>query len=273
MNNQQIGILDSGVGGLSIWREIVTELPHESTVYLADSINCPYGEKSEKEIYSLSKKLVEFLVEKKVKLIVLACNTITVFCIDKLRKEFPHISFVGTVPAVKTAVEKTRNKKIGVLSTESTAKSNYQKNLIKKFAKDCLVINKGDSELVPYIEKGDIKSERVKKILRTTLVEFLTKGVDTIALGCSHFPFLKEEIKEIMGDKVKILDSGKAIARQVKRVLASNNNLSLSTSPFYSFYTTGNASEFTKVSKKLVSRKFGGLVKKLKPYHSNDLYH
>lgn len=263
MNNQPIGILDSGVGGLSIWKEIVRELPNESTIYLADSLNCPYGEKSEKEIYGLGKRLVDFLLKNKVKLIVLACNTITVFCIDRLRINFPDIPIVGTVPAVKTAVETTRNKKIGILSTESTARSYYQKNLIEKFANNCLVVSKGASELVPYIEKGDIKSKRVKKILREALKEFLVKDVDAIALGCSHFPFLKDKIEEIMGDKVKILDSGKAIARQVKKVLTNNNALSLSDSPSYAFYTTGDARKFNRVSKRLLGRKIAPYINKV----------
>lgn len=261
MNNQPIGILDSGVGGLSIWKEIVKNLPHESTIYLADSINCPYGDRTEDEIYILAKRLVKFLLARKVKLIVLACNTVTVFCIDKLRVDFPDIQIVGTVPAVKTAVEQTKNHRIGILSTGSTAKSEYQKDLINKFAKDCFVVNKGDSKLVPYIEKGDIKSGSVKKILRDALKEFLEKGVDTIALGCSHFPFLKEEIGEIMGDRVKIIDSGEAIARQVRRVLANKNHLSLSSNPSYTLYTTGNAKEFVTVSRKLLGDKFGNLIK------------
>ena len=260
MNNQPIGILDSGVGGLSIWKEIVKNLPHESTIYLADSINCPYGDRTEDEIYILAKRLVKFLLDKKVKLIVLACNTITVFCIDKLRIDFPNIPIVGTVPAVKTAAELTKSKKIGILSTEPTARSEYQKDLINKFAKGCFVINKGESKLVPYIEKGDTKSEKIKKILRDSLKEFLAKDVDVIALGCSHFPFLKDEIGEIMGDRVKILDSGEAIARQVKRVLINNNHLSLSNNPSHIFYTTGNAKEFSKVSKKLLGDKFGNLI-------------
>ncbi len=263
MNNQPIGILDSGVGGLSIWRKIVKELPNESTIYLADSLNCPYGERTPEEIYVLAKRLVKFLIAKKVKLIVLACNTVTVFCIDKLRVDFPDIQIVGTVPAVKTAVEQTKNHRIGILSTESTAKSNYQKNLINKFAKDCFVINKGDSELVPYIEKGDIKSGSVKKILRNALGEFIAKDVDTIALGCSHFPFLREEIGKIVGSKVKILDSGNAIARQARRVLTNNNSLSLSKNTLHEFYTTGNAEEFVKVSKKLVGNKLGELIKSI----------
>lgn len=255
MNNQPIGILDSGVGGLSIWKEIIRTLPNEPTIYLADSMNCPYGDKTPKEIYILAKRLVEFLLEKKVKLIVLACNTITVFCIDRLRSDFPQIPIVGTVPAVKTAAEETKNRKIGILSTMATAKSAYQKDLIAKFAKGVKVINLGTNELVPFVERGELESKEVREILQKTLNKFSREEVNAIALGCSHFPFLKTQIQDIMGDKVKILDSGKAIARQVKRVLTNNNHLSLSNNPSYTFYTTGNTEEFTQVSKRLIGRK------------------
>lgn len=275
MNNQPIGILDSGVGGLSIWKEIVKELPNESTIYLADSLNCPYGDRTEEEIYSLAKRLVQFLLEKKVKLIVLACNTITVFCLDKVRSEFPEVPIVGTVPAVKTAVEKTKNKKIGILSTTATANSRYQKDLIAKFVKGCKALNIGTNLLVPFVEKGETESEEVKKVVRQALKEFLIEGVDTIALGCSHFPFLRGLIEEIMGEKIKVVDSGVAVSRQVKRVLTNNKILSLSNSPSYTFYTTGDAKEFTRVSKELVGDDFGDLIKLVQyiTFHSNDLYH
>lgn len=260
MNNQPIGILDSGVGGLSIWKEIVRQLPDESTIYLADSINCPYGEKKEEEIFSLAKRLVQFLVKNKAKIVVVACNTITVVCIDKLRSEFKNLPIVGLVPAVKVAAEVSQNKRIGILSTPITARSVYQKNLIEKFTKDCKVINIGTDELVPYIEKGEIESREVKEVVRKTLKEFLDNGVDTIAIGCSHFPFLKKLIGKTMGDKVKILDSGEAVARHVKRVLTNNNNLSFSSSTQHLFYTTGNADQFKTVAKKLVGEKFRDLI-------------
>lgn len=268
MNTRPIGVLDSGVGGLSIWKEIIKELSHESTIYIADSLNCPYGEKSEEEIYDLSKSLVKFLIDKKAKLIVIVCNTITVFCIDKLRFDFPQIPIVGTVPAIKTAAEISKNKKIGILSTKATASSKYQKDLINKFAGHCEVINLGDSLLVPLVEKGDVDSEKTRIVLKKTLKKFKLSKVDTIALGCSHFPFLKKEIEKIMGDKVKILDSGAAIARQVKRVLTNNNHLSLSNNPSHTFYTTGDAEEFTIVSKKLLGDKFSHLIK---PAQANPL--
>ena len=260
MNNQPIGILDSGVGGLSIWREITKELPNESTIYLADSINCPYGDKTEEEIYNLAKRLVQFLLKKKVKLIVLACNTITVFSIDRLRTNFPQIPIVGTVPAVKTAAKMTKNKKIGILSTPATSKSKYQKELIDKFATDCKVINIGSEKLVPLIEKGEIAGKKIGSVLKKALKKFIEKQVDVIALGCSHFPFLKDTIEKIMGDKVKILDSGKAIARQVRRVLTNNDDLSLNKNPSYAFYSTGDAKELKTVAKKLVGAQVNDLI-------------
>lgn len=250
MNNRAIGILDSGVGGLSIWSRIIKELPHESTIYLADSKNVPYGDKTEKEIYSLAKTMIEFLLEKRVKLIVVACNTITVSCIDQLRKDFSQIHIIGIVPVVKTACERTKNKKIGILSTKKTSESQYQKDLIAKFANGCKVVSIGTSNLVPFVERGEIDGKEVKKVLRSDLKEFIEKGVDAIALGCSHFPFLKKAMQEIMGENVLILDSSSAVARQTRKVLENNNILSDGNS-FYEFYTTGDASQFETVVKKL----------------------
>lgn len=252
MNNQPIGILDSGVGGLSIWQEIMLKLPQESTVYLADSLNCPYGKKTKKEVYKLAKRMVRFLIKENVKLIVLACNTITVSCLDILRKDFPEIPIVGTVPVVKTASQKTKNKKIGILSTITTAKSSYQKNLINKFAVDCRVLNLGTSVLVPFVEKAEIKNQKIETELRKILLPFEKAKIDVLALGCSHFPFLRKQIQKILGSKVLLLDSGAAIARQVERVLLNRNELSKGKNVQYKFYTTGDKKQFGLVVEKLI---------------------
>ncbi|MCL4354543.1 glutamate racemase, partial [Patescibacteria group bacterium] len=165
--NNPIGIIDSGIGGLSIASVLIKGLPKESFIYLADSKNCPYGVKNKDEIYRLTKKMVEFLVKKKIKLLVVACNTITVTSIDKLRKEFKEIPIVGIVPVIKTAREKTQNGKIGVFSTVATANSSYQKDLINKFTKGSTVINYGSSNLVSLIEKGNEK--QINKLLKEEL--------------------------------------------------------------------------------------------------------
>jgi len=252
MNDQPIGIIDSGVGGLSIWQKIALNLPMESIVYLADSKNVPYGNKTQAQIYKFVKLMVEFLLERKVKIIILACNTATVFCLEKIREDFPQIPIIGTVPVVKTAVEKTKNKKIGILSTENTANSNYQKNLIEMFADGCEVVNVGTNELVPFVERGEINGDKISMALGKQLEKFKNQGVDVIALGCTHFPFLRDIITKNMGEKVLILDSGDAIARQAKRVLENTNNLSSQKNPSYSFFTTGNSDKFSKTASLLL---------------------
>lgn len=240
MKDTPIGVLDSGLGGLTVWKEIVALLPNESTVYIADSKNTPYGARHTDEIYHLSKKMIEFLIPKGVKLIVVACNTITVSCLDRLRNDYPDIPIVGTVPVVKTAALVTNNKQIGVLSTTHTAKSQYQKKLISQFANGCVVHTHGTDELVPLIEQGVLSGEKVTQVLKTVLSKFQKERVDTIALGCTHFPFLRAQMQQILGPQVRLLDSGPAISRQVKRVLANNDELAKQTDPDYAFYTTGN---------------------------------
>lgn len=220
--NDRIGILDSGVGGLSIWKEIAKELPQTSIVYIADSLNCPYGNKLKGEILRLTKRMVDFLLGKEVEIIVLACNTITVTCIDDLRKEYSSTPMIGTVPVIKAAVKFSKNKKIGILSTEVTAKSEYQKKLIAKFASGAEVINIGTNLLVPMIENGDL-DESLDKILNEVLAPFKENDIDVLALGCSHFPLIKDRIQKILPG-VLIIDSGEAIARQVKRVLGDRGS-------------------------------------------------
>lgn len=259
MSSQPIGVLDSGVGGLSIWKEIVKQLPNESTVYIADSKNCPYGVKSSKEIYRLARDLVQFLIGKDVKLIVLACNTITVSCLDKLRQEFPQIPIVGTVPVIKTAAELSKNKKIGILSTSQTAKSIYQKELINRFAKECEVINLDADELVPIIEEGEVDNKMIQIILTKRLQPLAEANVDTLALGCSHFPFIKEQIQQVLGSSVAILDSGAAIARQVRRVLGHRQQLSGVKKPTHQFFTTGDRASLQRALDSLIGYNAGSI--------------
>ncbi len=239
MKQQPIGIIDSGVGGLTIWQEIARQLSHESLIYVADSKNCPYGEKTPEQIHSLAKKMVEFLAAKDVKLIVIACNTITVTCLDKLRKDFPRIPMVGTVPVVKTAVERSSSHKIGILSTTATAKSRYQKDLIQKFASGFTVVNIGTDKLVPLVEAGRIRGPEAHRVLVEVLLPFQDGAVDVLALGCTHFPFLKAEIQEILGKHVQILDSRGAIARQVEHILERNESLIIQGDGTHTIYTTG----------------------------------
>jgi len=252
MQHKPIGILDSGVGGLSVYQHIIKLLPHESTVYIGDNALAPYGKLSEETIYERSKRLTYFLLDQDVKAIVVACNTITVSCIDKLRLDFPHVPIIGTVPVIKTAGEITRNGRIGILSTTKTADSSYQKDLIKKFADGHSVLNIGTDELVPLIEHGEVDGDAMESLLRKVLAPMQKEGIDTLALGCTHFPFVEKEIQKILGDNVQILDSGAAIARQVKRVLEQKHTLSEERTPAHAFYTTAESTRIDRIAKKLL---------------------
>ena len=247
MNNNPIGILDSGVGGLTVWNSIVHYLPKESTIYAADSLNTPYGDKSPKEIFDLSRRMISVLLQWNVKAIVVACNTITVSALDLLRETYPDIPIIGTVPVVKSAALKTRNGKIGIFSTLRTAESGYQKRLIHEFANNLEVVNYGSNEIVPFIERGDVFSEEFTTVLRKELTPFITAKIDTLALGCTHYPFIRPQIQKILGPDILILDSGDAIARQVKRILTHNTTLSSASRSNHRFYVSGDPHKFTYV--------------------------
>lgn len=251
MSNNPIGVIDSGIGGLSIASELIKKFPNESFVYLADSLNCPYGEKTPEEIYSLSKKLIEFLLTKKIKLLVIACNTITVTSIDKLRKEYPNLPIIGIVPVIKTAVKNSKSKKIGIFSTVVTAKSDYQKDLINKWAEDASVLNLGTSRLVPLIEKLDFIS--IDNILERELKPFKKAEIDTLALGCSHFPLIRDKIQSYLPN-VLILDSAEAVSHQVGRILIHNDLVATLKDPSYNFYTTGDLSPIKYFADKLTNK-------------------
>lgn len=244
MNNKPIGIVDTGVGGLSVWKEIQFLLPEESTIYLADSLHCPYGNRTDEEIHRLSHRLIRFLLEQDVKAIVIACNTITVAALDKLRKEFPEIPMIGTVPVVKKAAAITKTNTIGILSTKATAKSEYQKKLIQTFAMRKKVINKGTDSLVPLVERGIVKGERIERILQKELEDFMDAQVDVISLGCTHYPFLKTTMQKILGKSISLLDSGPAIARQLERILSANDIRAREEKVRHRLYTTGELNMF-----------------------------
>ncbi len=249
MDNRPIGILDSGVGGLTVWKEILLKLPDEATIYIGDSKNAPYGDKTPEEIFQLAKKLITFLLKKDVKLIVIACNVITTTSLERLRNEFKGIPLVGTVPVVKKAAEKTKKGAIGILSTNGTAKSLYQKHLIEQFASGLQVVSIGTNTLVPLVEKGIFAKEKVAKVLQQVVKPFQKAGVDVVALGCTHFPFLKKDLQEALGKDVLLLDSGAAIARQVGRILEKNKWLAGKKQPQHIIFTTGEVSLWQEIIK------------------------
>ena len=227
MNTKQpIGIFDSGVGGLSIWHEIVDLLPNENenTIYFADSKNAPYGQQTKEKIIEFSIKNTELLLERGCKLIVVACNTATTNAIKYLRTTYD-VPFIGIEPAIKPAALQTKNNIVGVLATQGTLSSELFNNTSQKFSDGITIIEQIGEGLVPLIEEGKKDSVKMKKLLHLYLKPMIEKNIDYLVLGCSHYPFLIPQIRNIVGKNVTIIDSGEAVARQTKAVLEKNDLL------------------------------------------------
>ena len=221
MNKGPIGIFDSGVGGTSIWKEINDLLPNEDSIYLADSKNAPYGEKSKDEILQLSIKNTELLLAKGCKLIVVACNTATTNAIDYLRSNYD-FPFIGIEPAIKPAALQSRSKTVGVLATKGTLSSSLFHSTSENHAQGITIIEQIGKGLVPLIEEGKINSKMTRELLSTYLDPMLAEGIDYLVLGCTHYPYLIPILEDLLPKEVKIIDSGEAVARQTKAVLHRN---------------------------------------------------
>lgn len=248
-----IGIFDSGVGGLCVLKEIRRQIPGESINYLADSSNCPYGSKDTKETLTLSRKHIEFLLEKGCKAIVIACNTVTAAAIKDFRAEYK-IPFIGMEPAIKPAALQTRTQKIGVLATEATLKSPLFKETFQKHTNGVDVIIQAGNGLVELVENGDHDSEKVIELLKQYLNPMLENNADIIVLGCTHYPFLKNAIRKVTNNQVLIMDPSKAVAAQTRRILEQFNLINDSNDgACLHFYSTGQ----TAVAENIISREVG----------------
>ena len=218
-----IGVFDSGIGGTSIWKEIHDLLPNEDSIYLADSKNAPYGQKSKEEIIALCIKNTEFLLNLNCKIIVVACNTATTNAIEELRVKYD-VHFVGIEPAIKPAAINSKKNSIGILATQGTLNSKLFIQNVEKFNNTKIIEQIGHG-LVTLIENGEINSAQMDKLLRNYLKPMIEAKVDYLVLGCSHYPYLIPQIKKIIPEEIKIIDSGEAVARQVKNVLIKNDLL------------------------------------------------
>ncbi len=239
-NNNSIGIFDSGIGGVSIWKEIHQLLPHEHTIYLADSKHAPYGQKSPEEILELSIKNTELLLEKKCKLIVVACNTATTNAIKHLRANY-NIPFIGIEPAIKPAALKSKTKTIGVLATKGTLTSELFHHTSGLYSDNITIIEQVGKGLVELIESGKINSREMDNLLNEYLSPMLEKNIDYLVLGCTHYPFLIDKLTKILPKNITVIDSGKAVATQVKTVLEQQQLLTKNkTHSKNIFYTNTN---------------------------------
>lgn len=249
MDTRPIGIFDSGVGGLSVFQEIKKFLPKENYIFIADQKNVPYGGKSKYQLCKISDRIVKYFIKRNVKMVIIACNTASCYAIDFLRKKYPSLLLVGTIPAIKTAAELSRRKSIAVLSTPATAKSSYVRELIRKYAARVTVANIGCPNLEDLVEQGMINSPQVKILLKKYLKKALIHGPDYVVLGCTHYPFLKSAIQRL--SKVKTVDSGRAIAKRVENVL-SNSRIKNNRKSSVTYLTTGNPEFFSKTASQLL---------------------
>jgi len=252
MDNRPIGVFDSGVGGLSIWRVIRKLLPQESLVFFADSGHVPYGEKSTEELADLTGRITAFLLDEGCKMIVVACNTATVHAIDHLRKRFSDVPFVGVVPVVKTLASRTRTGTIAVLSTPATADSPYLANLIGEFAPDKRVVNVGCDGLEDLVEAGNIRTQQTTALLEKHLAPVQASDADVVGLGCTHYPFLRSRIKSLLGPGVRVYDPSRPVARRVRQLLRESESFASNADPEFRFFTTGDTELFGSVASKLL---------------------
>lgn len=239
MKENPIGIFDSGVGGTSIFKEIHRLMPLEHIIYLADSKNAPYGEKSKEEIRRLSFKNTEFLLNRNCKMIVVACNTATTNAIQQLRETY-NLPIVGIEPAIKPAALNSKSKTIGILATKGTLSSELFAKTSDLFTKNIEVVEVVGHGLVKAIENGDKDADFIHELLKKLLAPMIQKKIDYLVLGCSHYPYLVSQIKRVLPKDVNIIDSGEAVARQVKTILASMDLLADIQQPAPEFYTNAN---------------------------------
>lgn len=240
MSTKAIGIFDSGVGGTSIWKEIHELLPNEHTIYLADSKYAPYGPKGKERIRALSEKNTEYLLNKGCKLIVVACNTATTNAIAYLRQLYD-VPFIGIEPAIKPAALQTQTNAIGILATKGTLSSELFHKTSNLYGNGINIIEQVGEGIVPLIENGQLHSEKMTSLLKTYVQPMLDANIDHLVLGCTHYPYLIPNLKDLLPETVKIIDSGEAVAKQTKAILEANDLLNTITkSPIHQFYTNGN---------------------------------
>lgn len=243
--NSSIGVFDSGVGGLTVLRAIRALMPGQSVLYLADQANVPYGIRQLEEVRGFSIEITRYLIGQGARLIVVACNTASVAALKTLRLEFPDTPFVGMEPAVKPAAEQTQSGVVGVLATYATFQGEVYASVVERFAKGVKIFQSHCPGLVDQIEKGDLTGPVTRLILENALRPMLENGIDTVVLGCTHYPFVIPLIQQIVGPDVQVIDPAPAVARQAHRMLEAHGWLIESQLPAkIRFVTTGDHLRF-----------------------------
>jgi glutamate racemase len=250
-----IGIFDSGVGGISVLRAIREQMPEESVIYFGDQGHIPYGPRPMEQIRNFSEAITKFLLEKNAKVIVVACNTASAAALKYLREKFPDVQFVGMEPAVKPAAEHTQTGNVGVLATPATFQGALYASVVERFANGVELFQNTCPGLVQQIEQGHLNGEETRRILEDALQPMRQKNIDTVVLGCTHYPFVIPLIQQIVGDNVRVIDPAPAVAKQAGRLLEAREMRTRSESNGdVKFYTTGNSAELKALLPKLFGK-------------------
>jgi glutamate racemase len=257
--SQPIGVFDSGVGGLSVLRAMRELMPEEPVIYFGDQGHVPYGPRPLQQVRNFSEAITRFLLNQDAKLIVVACNTASAAALHYLRDSFPDVLFVGMEPAVKPAAEHTQSGLVGVLATPATFQGALYASVLERFANGVQVLQNPCPGLVGQIEKGELDGDETHAILENALRPMLDRGIDTVVLGCTHYPFVIPLIEQIAGEKVRVIDPAPAVAKQAKRLLAASGMKNpVGESIQVKFYTSGDADSLVSLLPKLLGE--SGLV-------------
>jgi glutamate racemase len=255
-----IGIFDSGIGGLTVAREIIRQLPDEDVVYVGDTARVPYGPKSPETVQRYSREIAGFLLEQGVKLVVIACNTATAHALETLRAELP-VPVIGVVePGARAAVAATRSRRVGVIGTAGTVRSGAYESAIRRLAPDAVVISQPCPLFVPLVEEGWTDHEAARLVAFEYLAPFASAGVDSLVLGCTHYPLLKRLIGETIGRHVRLIDSAEETAGEVRRTLADAALAAAAgRTPVRRFYATDDAAQMLRLGQRFL----GGTIERV----------
>lgn len=251
-----IGIFDSGVGGLTVAAEIMKTLPSEEIIYFGDLARTPYGSKSQDTIRRFSIEIVNFLIKQQVKIIVVACNTASSLALTELKERFS-LPIIGVIqPGVLKAIKSTKSKRIGVIGTSATISSNAYSKAIKSINPTIQVLSEACPLFVPLVEEGWVDHEVTKLVAKEYLTPLKENQIDTLILGCTHYPFLKGILQEVMGDGIVLIDSAVEVAQETEKVLRENNLIrSQNPNPAHKFYVSDASSRFVEIGEMLLGKK------------------
>ncbi len=247
--NQAIGIMDSGVGGLTVVKEVMRQLPNEMIYYIGDTARCPYGPRSAMEVKKFTWEMAQFLVAKGVKMLVIACNTATAVALEEIANELP-IPVLGVIqPGARAALKESRNLHIGIIGTEGTIKSHAYEQAILSIHASVTLNSLACPKFVPLVESAEYQSQIAKKVVAETLQPLKGKQIDTLILGCTHYPLLGQVISDFMGKEVHVISSGDETASEVSAILDYKHLLrNEKKKPVHQFFTTGSSEIFMKIA-------------------------